>query len=389
MKYSLRPVNPPSNVARTASSNCASSTPLLMASRSTWVPASGASVSEPRWSAAKPARLSAAESMRSDGSDTRRPGRSSRMRGERLGDAAVVARAQGEERDLVAARLVEQAVGGGDHQVDRPLPHGPVPHARLAEAAAGGAAAHDLDDDAVVDGLEHRDHRPQDRIARREPHEDLALGGPCAAAGHPHAGDRRERPQARLAALLLHRGDDRLQVVLDLSDEERVEERGERPRVGDRGPAAEDDGVFPIPLGGVQRHAGQVEHLEDVGVAELVRQGEAPQVAVGDRSERLERPERHAACPHEVGHVRPRAVRPLGRGRRGVVQLTVEDLQRGVGDPDLVHVRIGQHDARTSPGLGSGVELAARVPPGARDARQKPRYLIRNPISGEARGAGK
>ena len=80
MKYSLSPVNPPSNVARTASSNCASSTPLLMVSRSSWVPASGASVTEPRWSAAKPARLSAAESMRSDGSETRRPGRSSRMR---------------------------------------------------------------------------------------------------------------------------------------------------------------------------------------------------------------------------------------------------------------------------------------------------------------------
>ena len=144
-----------------------------------------------------------------------------------------------------------------------------------------------------MDRLEHRDDRPQDGIAGREPHEDLALGRPRAAAGHPHAGDGRERPQARLAALLLHRGDDRVQVILDLADEERVEERRERPRVGDRGPAAEDDGVFPIPLGGVQRHAGQVQHLEDVGVAELVRQGEAPQVAVGDRRERLERPQRH------------------------------------------------------------------------------------------------
>ena len=78
---------------------------------------------------------------------------------ERLRDAAVVARAQREQRDLVAAGLVEQPVGGLDHEVDRPLPHRPVPHARLAEAAAGGAAAHDLDDDAVVDRLEHRDDR--------------------------------------------------------------------------------------------------------------------------------------------------------------------------------------------------------------------------------------
>ena len=76
------------------------------------------------------------------------------------------------------------------------------------------------------------------------------------------------------------RRDDRVQVVLDLPDEERVEERRERPRVGDRGAAAEDDGVLPIPLGGVQRHAGQVQHLEHVGVAELVRQREAPEVAL-------------------------------------------------------------------------------------------------------------
>ena len=86
MKYSLRPVKPPPNAARTASSNCASSTPLLMASRSSCVPASGASVTEPRWSAAKRARLPAAESMRSDGRETRTPGRSARMRVERLLD---------------------------------------------------------------------------------------------------------------------------------------------------------------------------------------------------------------------------------------------------------------------------------------------------------------
>ena len=80
MKYSFRPVNPPENVARTASSNCASSTPLLMASRSSCVPASGASVMEPRWSSAKLLSCSAAESMRSEGRETRRPGRRPRMR---------------------------------------------------------------------------------------------------------------------------------------------------------------------------------------------------------------------------------------------------------------------------------------------------------------------
>ncbi len=80
MKYSLSPVKPPARAARTASSNWASSIPLLIVSRRSWVPASGARVSEPRWPAANSPSFSAAESMRSDGSDTRSPGRSSRMR---------------------------------------------------------------------------------------------------------------------------------------------------------------------------------------------------------------------------------------------------------------------------------------------------------------------
>ena len=193
---------------------------------------------------------------------------------------------------------------------------------------------------------------------------------------------RPSRPSALIAV------GDRVQVVLRLADEEGVEERRQRPRVGDRRSAAEDDGVLPIPLGGAQRHSREVEHLEDVRVAELVRQREAPEVALADRRERLERPQRDAGGAHQVGHVRPRAVGPLGGSRRGVVQVTVEDLQRGVRDPDLVHVRVGQDDPGTGPGLDAGVELTAHVAPGARDARQKPRYFIRRPVVGAAREAG-
>ena len=305
------------------------------------MPASGASVMEPRWSAAKPGE---ALRRRVDAQRRQRDAQAGAQLAdarERLRHRAVVARAEREQRDLVAAGLVEQPVGGLDHQVDRPLAHRPVPHAGLAEAAAGGAAAHDLDDHAVVDGLEHGHDRAQHGLAGREPHEDLALGRPRAAPGHPDAGHGRERPQARLAAVLLHGRDDGAELVLRLADEEGVEERRQRPGVGDGGAAAEDDGVFPIPLGGVQRHAGQVEHLEDVRVAELVRQGEPPQVALAHRRERLERPQRDAGGAHQVGHVRPRAVGPLGESRRGVVDLAVEDLERGVGDPDLVHVRVG------------------------------------------------
>ena len=204
MKYSLSPVNPPSNVARTASSNCASSTPLLIASRSAWLPGLRR---ERQRAALVGGEAGQALGRRVDAQRRQRHAQAGAQPAdarERLRDAAVVARAEREQRDLVAAGLVEQTVGGLDDQVHRPLPDRPVPHARLAEAAAGGAAAHDLDDDAVVDRLEHRDDRAQHGLARREAREDLALGRPCAAAGHPHAGDGRERaagaPRGRPAA---------------------------------------------------------------------------------------------------------------------------------------------------------------------------------------------
>ena len=204
--------------------------------------------------------------------------------------------------------------------------------------------------------------------------------GPGLRPGAHTPGTVRERAEASLPAVVFERRDDGAQLLLHLADEEGVEERRQRPRVGDRRAATEHDGVFPVPLGGVQRHAGEVKHLEYVRVAELVRQGEPPEIARAHRRERLQRPQRHARGAHDVGHVGPWAVRPLGRSRRGIAELAVEDLQRGVRYPDLVHVRVGQDDAGTGPGLDAGVELAPHVAPGARDTRQQPRYLIRNPV---------
>ncbi len=132
-------------------------------------------------------------------------------------------------------------------------------------------------------------------------------------------------------------------------------------------------------LAGVERNAGEVEHLEDVGEGQLVGQREAPEVALGHRSQRLERPQRHAGGAHLGRHVRPRTIGAFGGRRRRVVQMRVEDLQRRVGDPDLIHVRIGQYDARAGPGLQAEVELPAGVAARPLDASQEPRDLIPRP----------
>ena len=175
--------------------------------------------------------------------------------------------------------------------------------------------------------------------------------GSRAHAGEPHAGHQRQGAKALGARRRAQRRDDLVQAVLHLADEEGVQERRERPGIGDRGAPAQHDRVVLPALRRVERHAGEVEHLQHVGVGELVREREAPEVALPHRTHGLERPQRHARGAHERGHVRPRAVGALGRRRRGVVDVGVEDLQRGIRDPDLVHVRVREHDARARSGL--------------------------------------
>jgi len=72
--------------------------------------------------------------------------------------------------------------------------------------------------------------------------------------------------------------------VLDLTDEEGVEERFQRKRIGDRRSASEDDRIIAAALLGTQRHTGQIEHLEHIREAQLVRQGERPEIAAGHRA---------------------------------------------------------------------------------------------------------
>ncbi len=245
-----------------------------------------------------------------------------------------------------------------------------------------------------MDPLDQRHQRFAQRRRAREAGEDLAPDTRAAGAGNapgagratqmrqapaaraalmrqPHAGHGAEGRQTPRPARRLERGHERGQAALGLAHEEGVEEGCERQRVGRPRPAAEHDRVVLAALPGVQRHAGQVEHLEDVGVGQLVLQGEAPERCVAHGGAAFEAPQRHVAGAHEAGHVGPGAVGTLGRRRRLVVDAGVEELQPGVGDPDLVDVGVRQHHAWRGVGLVSDVELAADVAPGARDAREE------------------
>ena len=74
-------------------------------------------------------------------------------------DLGVVGGREGDEREVVEARVLEEFSSSGDDFLGRAFAQGSVDHAGLTEAAALGAAALDLDAGAVVDGLQVGDDR--------------------------------------------------------------------------------------------------------------------------------------------------------------------------------------------------------------------------------------
>ncbi len=311
-------------------------------------------------------------------------------------DAGVVGGRQAGQRGLVVAGLVDAVDDALDDRLGRALAHRAVDHPGLAEAAALGAAARDLDAGAIEHrlGVRHRRvagervlvevgheaaphprrHAIVDRLADHlEPgrlvdlgaverrHVDRIAAGQLGQGVEPRpAGPPRRRPLEHQTG----------QLLLRLADEEGVEERRQRLRVG-RGRAAGDDQRIAVgPVGGAQRHAAQVEQGQDVGEGELELQREADDVEVAERRLRLERAERQGAGAQLRLHVDPRGEAALARDARVGVEDRVEDLGPQVRHADLVEIGEGQHHAGGHLGrvLDHRLVLAAQVAGRDRDA---------------------
>ncbi len=142
-----------------------------------------------------------------------------------------------------------------------------------------------------------------------------------------------------------------------------VDEIGEGLGVVTAVPADEHQRVALGAVGGVDRHTGQIEAVEDVGVGELGRQVERDRVELGGRGVVLDREPRDALVTHDRLEVAPRGVGTVGASVVAFVDDLVEDLQPGVGQPDLVGVGIGEQPAHeiVVGGLALDALLAADV----------------------------
>ena len=150
----------------------------------------------------------------------------------------------------------------------------------------------------------------------------IKAGSPCIAF-HSVADDR----QARLA----------------VAEDEQVDEGGEQLGVLGAGPAGDHQRVVRPAVLGVERDAAEVEHRQDVGVADLVLEREAQHVEPAQRREGFEAVERQASRAQRGLEVGQRRERPLA-GPVAAVHQAVEHLEPVVAHPQGVGVGKGQAD---------------------------------------------
>ena len=96
----------------------------------------------------------------------------------------------------------------------------------------------------------------------------------------------RSRRESRVLAAVAVRVEEAGQRLLGVADQERVEEVGDRLRVGGAGAAAEHDRIRLPAVALPDGQPREVEHVQDVRVVELRLEREPEHVEVGRRARR-------------------------------------------------------------------------------------------------------
>ena len=294
--------------------------------------------------------------------------------------AGVVGGGERSERRFVVAALLHRGHHGADDLLRLPLAHRAVDHPRLAEPAALGAAAGDLDGRTVEDrfGDGHRRvvgereavhiveegalHRKRRLPPGGRPRDERETGPRAylafverravetAAGGEPReqfgaVGDSR-LPEPRVFP---HQ---RRQALFGVADQEGVHERREGLGLRRHRPAGEHQRVLRPPLRRVERQSAEVEHGEHIRESEFVLQGKPHQVEVPERPAGLQTHQRQVPFAQLRFHVRPRAEAALERQVGLVVHHLVEDLGAEVAHPDVVHIREAERHPRDETVVG-------------------------------------
>ena len=193
--------------------------------------------------------------------------------------------------------------------------------------------------------------------------------GPADGAGDP--GELVLAGEALVPLHLLpHPADDR-QAGLAVADHEEVDVGGQQLGVLGAGAAGDDEGVDGAAVLGLERDAAQVEHRQQVRVADLVLEREAHDVELGQGRERLQPVEGDLVLAQGFFEVGQGGEGPLAGPALGVHE-AVEDLEPVVAHAQGIGVGEGQAERplRLAVVLQDAIQLAAGVLAGGRHIGQ-------------------
>ena len=191
-------------------------------------------------------------------------------------------------------------------------------------------------------------------------------------------GDRGSSTKKLLSApLLVFETDIQIQEVivdhLPFANIEQIEKGSDGLRVVGAGTASDHQRVLFCPFLRVQRDPGELQHLQDIGIAHLILQCDAEEIAFPHRPLALQRKQRDLLFPHHPVQVGPGREYPLTVHILPAVEHTVEDLQTQVAHADLVHIRKTHRETHRDAVriLFHTVDLPADISGGLLDAQQQ------------------
>ena len=153
------------------------------------------------------------------------------------------------------------------------------------------------------------------------------------------------------------------QALLAVADDEQVDERRQQFGILSAGAAGDDERMIERAILAVQRHAAEIEHRQDVRVADLVLQAETEQIEVLQRRVRLQAVERQPVVAQHFLEIEPRREGAFAGPLRVVVHDRIKHLQTVMARAQRIGVgeRQAEFAAHLAMILDDAVEFAADV----------------------------
>jgi len=148
------------------------------------------------------------------------------------------------------------------------------------------------------------------------------------------------------------------QTRLAVARHKHVDKRRERFGILCTGATRDDQRMMHRPLVATQRDPAQIEHRQQIGIADLVLQRKAENVEFGQRSEGLQAVQRQIRLAEVGFHVRPRRKDAFTVPIVASVHQRVQHLQAVMAHPDRVRIGKGQ----TQPASHSARVFANHIP---------------------------